>query len=83
MASLSFRILYSLLKFTTARFITYIMIEGIESEVIMSKRLEDENLERQAQILAQQILVRRGTKGNKRAERVALDVARKQVSLQK
>ncbi len=49
----------------------------------MSKRLEDENLERQAQILAQQILVRRGTKGNKRAERVALDVARKQVSLQK
>jgi len=68
---------------TDARFIVCIMIEGIESEVIMSKRLEDENLERQAQILAQQILVRRGTKGNKRAERVALDVARKQVSLQK
>ena len=83
MTSLSFRVLYSLLKFITARFITYIMIEGIESEVIMSKRLEDENLERQAQILAQQILVRRGTKGDKRAERVALDVARKQVSLQK
>ena len=47
----------------------------------MSSKLENEKLERQAQILARQILVRRGTKGDKRDERVVLDVARKQVEL--
>ena len=57
------------------------MIEEVEMEDNMSKQLEDEKLEHQAQILARQILVRWGTIGNKKSERVALDVARKQVEI--